>query len=632
MKTFTRREALRSMSLSAAGALWSSSLFANYSIPTGRAEVFSNNMPEDAMEAVSELSPYGIASFSFTPRGGWLVVSEDGQQRSKSIPAECKAKIEAFVKAGHRILAVAFPPMGVSSYLIITDKDFAANQIDGKLKQRLTSLKSKGVKVRYAAFRPKKDNGRWILITEKGVIAQNIQDDCFQMVENLQQSPKPNTSPTRDIHHVSFSPTGGWIVAANDIFKTKNIPQGCLTKMKNAKGQYMQVDLVTFAPKGGGWCVISNQSIKNQPLDEIRAFEKEIRGGGIWARMNISKIPGVTVAAVVNNQLAWSCGYGFLKKGDVHAVHNDSLFQAGSMSQLVSTIGALRMVKQGRIGLEEDIRDEKFGFDIPIIANELLEGQEPNLSMILANRCGMNVKGLRGYSAGQKLPTIDNILKGTGGANNAPIKIETAPNTNFSPSAGGFIVLDKLIQSISSQPSSKWLNENVLSPLNMSDSTFNISPDKKYFDDKNVAAGHNPTGRILPGERLKYPETSAYGLHSNVKDLSNIISMINQGGRFNGQTFLTTDLVEALLTPVNELEKTTRGLGGLAVTSFEDINDDGSNFRYSTSGQCGGFRSLMMGYPIQGTGVVVMTNGNGRDGARFSYDVAMSVAKAYGWE
>jgi CubicO group peptidase (beta-lactamase class C family) len=611
---------------------WSASSMAHYSIPTNRAEIFSRNMPNDAMEALHELSPNGIASFSFTPSGGWCIVSLDGQMLSKSIPAECKAKIAAFVKAGHKIQTVAFPPQGSSSYLIVTDKDFVGKQIGKGLLQKLTSLKSKGTQVKHVAFRPKRGNSRWVIITDNGFIAQNIPDDCYQILYNLQQPTQPNGSPTRMTHHVSFSQTGGWCVMADDYFHSKNIPSECLSKMGNVKGQYMQVDLVTFAPNGGGWCVISNQSISNQPIDEIRVFEREVRGGGIWRRMGISKVPGVSVATIVDNKLAWSCGYGFLKTGDVHAAHHDSVYQAGSMSQLVSTIGALRMVRLGDISLEEDLREEKFGLDIPItIDYELLEGQEPTLAMILANRCGFNIKGLRGYSKGRKLPNIDNILKGTGGANNPKVEIKTPPNTNYQPSSGGFIVLDKLIQNTTKQTASQWLNQNVLSPLGMKNSTFNIQPNSQWLSDSNVAAGHNPNGGTLNGERLLYPETSAYGLYTNAQDLANVITMINQGGSYNGQTFLTTDLVESLLTPVNELEKHNRGLG-LNITPFGDINYDGSNFRYLASGQCGGFRSLIVGYPIQGTGVVVMSNGNAKDGPRFCYDVAMSVAKAYGWE
>ncbi len=39
-----------------------------------------------------------------------------------------------------------------------------------------------------------------------------------------------------------------------------------------------------------------------------------------------------------------------------------------------------------------------------------------------------------------------------------------------------------------------------------------------------------------------------------------------------------------------------------------------------------------MGYPVQGTGVVVMANGNAKDGPRFCYDIAKTVADIYGWE
>lgn len=629
MNTFSRREAIRSISLGAAGWLLSPQIFKETGL-NSYSQVFSYNMPQEAMNAAEALAAGGLGVFTFTAADGWLAVSNNGEVRSKNISGGCIKKIEEFIAAGHTIKSVAFPPKGSNSYVIITDKDHYTNEIDGKLVQSLKDFKAKGSKVKQVAFRPKRDNDRWIIITENGFAAQNIPDECYQILKNLQESPKLGGKPTRKVNSVAFSDTGGWVVNADDYYFSRNIPDGCLKKMDDLKAQSLQSDEIVFS--NNGWSVISHQSVGEAPIDEIRAFENAISGGGLWNRMKLSNVPGVSVAVVIDNKLAWSCGYGYLKTGGIHAAHSDSLYQAGSLSQLVSTIGALRLVRLGKIGLEDDLMAEELGLEIPIKPGfELEEGQEPTLAMLLANRSGYGVKGLKGYTKGRVLPKLDNILNGNGGANNEKVTIEFPPNTRYEPSAGGFIMLDKIIQKVTNTPADKWLNENVLTPLKMEDSSFDIKVNKAFSDDYNVAAGHNPNGGTLTGELYSYPETSAYGLHTNAKNMANIISMINQGGNFNGETFITTDLIEAFLTPVNELEKRTRGLGAM-VTNFEEINETGSNFRYTSSGQCAGFSNLVFGYPIQGTGVVVMTNGNAKDGPRFCYDVAKAVADTYGWE
>lgn len=630
MNVFTRREALRMFSLGTTGTLLGLPHFSKYLTVRPQSDVYCSRIPADAQEAVESLASNGIKVFEFTPADGWLVISNDNIVESRGIPSACKAKLEEFVNAGHQIISVAFPPQGSNSWVIITDRTYASSQVGADVTSKLDELKRKGIKVKQIAFRPKRDNDRWVIVTENGFVAQNIPDECYQTLRNLQQSPEPDGQPTRKINYVNFSNTGGWVILADDYFIERNVDKGCKGKMVEFKGYYQQVDMVAFSKMG--WAVISNQEITSAPTDAIRAFEKNVKGGGIWNRMNLSKVPGVSVAVLIDNKLAWSSAYGFLKTGDVHAAHPDSLYQAGSMSQVLSTIGALRLVKLGKLGLNEDLRADRFKFEIPQVPGfEIMEGQEPNLAMILSHRGGFGIKGLRGYTQGRQLPKLDDILKGTGGANSKKVALNYAPNIKYEESAGGFILLDKIIESVTGQKAADWLDQNVLSPLNMKDSSFQVEIKKQYLNNYNVAAGHNPTGGTLQGDRYRFPETSAYGLFTNAIDMTNVVSMINQGGMFNGQRILTTDLVETMLTPINEKEKRTRGVG-VMVTNFEDINEDGTNFRFNASGICAGFRSMFFGFPLQRVGVVVMSNGNAKDGPRFCFDVANAVMSTYGWQ
>jgi CubicO group peptidase (beta-lactamase class C family) len=630
MSTFTRRDALRMFSIGTTGTLLGFPQISKYLSVREQSSVYCSQIPADAQAAVESLISNGIAVFEFTPEDGWLIVTVDGVVQSNNIPSACKAKLDEFIKAGHKIISVGFPPQGSNSWVIITDKTYAASQVGTDVTQKLDELKQKGVKVRQIAFRPKRDNDRWIIVTDNGFIAQDIPDECYQALRNLQQSPEIGGQPKRKIHYVNFSNTGGWVILADDYFLERNLETGCKGKMVEFKGISQQVDMVAFSKTG--WAVVSNKAIENEPNDLIRDFEKNVKGGGIWSRMNLSQIPGVSIAVVKDNKLAWSTAYGFLKTGGIHATHPDSIYQAGSMSQVLSTIGALQLVKLGKLGLHEDLRDKRFNFTLPIRSGfEIMKGQEPTLAMLLAHRGGFGLTGLKGYTNGYQLPKLDDIINGTGGANNPKIFMDYPADTRYEESAGGFILLDKLIESVTGQPAAEWLDENVLKPLEMKDSTFKIDLNKKYIDAENVAAGHNPNGGMLPGERYRFPESSAYGLFTNAIDMTNVVSMFNQGGTFNNKRILTTDLVETMLTPVNEKEKRTRGVG-LMVTNFEDINENGTNFRYNASGICTGFRSIMFGFPLQKTGVIVMSNGNAKDGPKFCYDVATSAMNAMGME
>lgn len=631
MNSFTRRAALKTFSLGTAGTLLGFPHLSKYLTFSGlQSEVYSSAIPPEAQKAVDELIGNGIAVFEFTPTDGWVVITKDGIVQSSGIPGECKQKIDEFIKGGHKIMSVGFPPQGSNSWVIITDRAYAASQVGADVTQKLDELKAKGTKVKHISFRPKRNNDRWIIITENGFVAQNIPDDCYQMLCNLQESPKLNGKPVRNINYVNFSNTGGWVILADDYFTERNLDKGCVAKMTEFKGRSMQVDKVVFSK--AGWSVLSNQSISNEPNDEIRTFEKSVPGGGIWNRMDLSKVPGVSVAVVIDNKLAWSCGYGFLKTGGIDAVHPDSIFQSGSLSQVFSTIGALKLVEMGKIGLYEDLRDERFKLDIPVKPGfELMEKQEPSLGMILSHRGGLGSTGLKGYANGRQLPTLDNILKAMGGANNQKVMVNYPPNTKYEESAGGFILLDKIIENITGEKAADWLDKNVLAALDMKNSSFQVELAQKYLTENNAAAGHSPTGGMMQGERNRYPESSAYGLFTNAIDVANVIPMLNNGGTFNGRRILTTDLVETMLTPINEKEKRTRGVG-VMVTNFEDINENGTNFRYNNSGISTGFRNMFFGFPLQKTGVVVMSNGNAKDGPRFCFDVATAVMKTYGWE
>src|SRR4051794_28141195 len=75
--------------------------------------------------------------------------------------------------------------------------------------------------------------------------------------------------------------------------------------------------------------------------------------------------PGVSIAVVDGGRVAWERGFGVRTSGQPDSVDEDTLFQAGSVSKPVFALGAMRLVEQGRIALDDDIQQYLSSWHIP---------------------------------------------------------------------------------------------------------------------------------------------------------------------------------------------------------------------------------------------------------------------------
>src|SRR4030095_8545750 len=141
-------------------------------------------------------------------------------------------------------------------------------------------------------------------------------------------------------------PRGLVAVRAKDRFWARRIPDECYQQMR-AFAATLLVDHVNFHPDGG-FSIISNTAKPAYPSDPLRDFEGRIFKDGndwkdIWERMAFYKVPGVGIAVVIDNHVAWATSYGPVEKNSADWIHNDTVFQAASCSKPISSIGFLRL-------------------------------------------------------------------------------------------------------------------------------------------------------------------------------------------------------------------------------------------------------------------------------------------------
>jgi CubicO group peptidase (beta-lactamase class C family) len=342
-----------------------------------------------------------------------------------------------------------------------------------------------------------------------------------------------------------------------------------------------------------------------------------IKGDPSWTleeRMKQWKVPGLSVAVVKDFKVEWARSYGVKDIETKEPVTTETLFQAGSISKPVAAMVALKRVQQGKIALDENINNKLVTWKLP--DNEFTAKKKVTLANLLSHTGGTTVHGFPGYAVGEKIPTLPQVLDGTEPANTAAVRVDMEPGTKYRYSGGGTTIAQLAIMDIDKKPNPQIVQETVLGPLKMTNSTYS----QPLPDDwrKKAASGHRGNGSLVEGKIHVYPEMAAAGLWTTPTDLAKfgIEVQLSYAGKSN--KVLPKELIDKMVTPFMEQV----GLGFF-------IDKRGNSVYFGHDGADEGFRAMMLMHREKGYGAVVMVNS---DNGQIMGEVMRSIAREYNWD
>ncbi len=370
--------------------------------------------------------------------------------------------------------------------------------------------------------------------------------------------------------------------------------------------------------------LIHNQAFAAQPatseqIDYSQRLRRHVQLEGqegqrfsIEERMRHYGVPGVSVAVVDECEIVDARGFG-LARPEGGAVGPHTLFQAGSVSKVVATTGALTLVEEGLLSLDEDVLRHIHTWAIP--RSEFAPQPSITLRELVTHSAGLSVAGFKGYPQGQQLPTLEKILAGASPANTDAVTFVEKPGTTWRYSGGGFVLTQLLMEQLSGLDFSTFMDSQVLKPASMKESTFTQPLDQKRA--RNAAHGTMANGEPIAGGWKVYPEQAAAGLWTTPTDLSRFgIELVRS---VNGSsTLLRKDIAKEML-------RVQIGSWGLGV----DLHSSGNARKISHTGAPIGYRTLWLMYPDSCQGATIMTNSD--EGMSFAYEVARALSDSYRW-
>ncbi|HYJ58368.1 MAG TPA: serine hydrolase domain-containing protein [Methyloceanibacter sp.] len=350
------------------------------------------------------------------------------------------------------------------------------------------------------------------------------------------------------------------------------------------------------------------------PAVDPAGLERGLDIRGSWWRVSLDEamktlnVPSVSVALIESDNIAFVRAYG-------QGATPETLYQAASLSKFVAAVGAMRLVDQKKLALDEDVNAKLTSWKVP--TNGFDEDHPVTLRGLLSMTAGIGVPGFLGYAAGVPLPNLTQILYGAPPANSPPVTVIAQPGNAYAYSGGGYQIAEALMSDSVKAPFPQAMAELVLNPAGMERSSF--AQPLPRDREKQAARGHDAKGEELTGRWHVFPEHAAAGLWSTPTDLANLLLLVGRAWRGQSGLFLLPETAREMLKPQKG------GPYGLGAA----IGEAEGALVVMKRGQNVGYQAYLILFPAEGQGMVVMTNSD--NGSVLAEALIRRAAQLYGW-
>jgi len=301
-------------------------------------------------------------------------------------------------------------------------------------------------------------------------------------------------------------------------------------------------------------------------------------------------VPGVSIALLKNNRVAWSKGFGWADVSLQTRVDSTTAFEACSMSKPVFAYLVLKLADQGRLALDKPLRR--------YLPEEFVSARADDAEPMTARMILTHTSGLPNWRKG-------------GEEREGPLPVYFRSGKRFSYSGEGFYYLQRVVEHLTGEALDALAKRTLFDRLDLSSTSYvwteRLNPQ--------IATGHDASGNGLPRSKYLHPN-AAYTLYTTPIEYAKLMAAI----------LGPAGPVECALSPRMQREmedrqrraetrdvidrpgrffglEPYRGLGwAVDATATHDVI-------YHSGANQTGFRCYAQYCPHDGSGIVIMANG-----------------------
>jgi CubicO group peptidase (beta-lactamase class C family) len=334
----------------------------------------------------------------------------------------------------------------------------------------------------------------------------------------------------------------------------------------------------------------SPQAAANSEFAAIDAY--------VTTRMKDLRIPGAAIGIVKDNQILYLRGFGIADPSG-RPVTPETPFRLASVSKMITALAIMQLVEAGKIELDTPVQRYLPWFRVASGASSTAEES----SLITVRHLLYHTSGIP-QSAGNN-NFFNGDLSDAALENNVRqldrVALNRPVGTTYQYANLNYDVLGLIVQSVSGQSYEAYIQEHIFTPLAMHGS-FTSQGEARV---QGMATGYRqwfgfPIPVSLPDDRATRPSSF---LISNAEDLTHLLIVELNGGRYGHSTILSSEGIAETQRPVTPIGKTDLHSGmGMEVGQVNGVYIAGK------TGGTANYNARIVLAPKDGWGVVVLAN------------------------
>ena len=322
-------------------------------------------------------------------------------------------------------------------------------------------------------------------------------------------------------------------------------------------------------------------------------------------------VPGAAVAVIEGGQVVLLKGYGYADVAGKVAATPDTIFRAGSISKSFTSIAIMTLAEQNKLDLNAKLSElaPEVTFSNP------WEQTDPvRLVHLLEHTTGWPDVSLRIYTLdGKGWSTLRGVQEASGEFVSRYPPGHFPVYNNAGPAVAGYI-----LEKASGKTFSAYLRDDVLKPMGMPTSDFDLPPELQA----RLSKSYEPDGSETPYQYITLPPAGS--LATSARELSQLVRFFIGRGTVDGSTVLSPQSVARIEHSESTLAS-AQGLNNGYGLGNAPFPDNGINFR-GHNGSIDSFASVFGYRAADGMGFVLLANGG--DGVDFD-SAATQLVKTY---
>jgi CubicO group peptidase (beta-lactamase class C family) len=264
------------------------------------------------------------------------------------------------------------------------------------------------------------------------------------------------------------------------------------------------------------------------------------------------EVAGVVALAASDGAVVYQGAFGKRQLGQEPGMTLDTVFWVASMTKAVTSVAAMQLVEQGRVGLDEPLQDTVA--DLGTI--QVLEGfDDAGQPRLRAPRRPITLRHLLTHTAGftydiwnadmiryQESQGLPGIVACENRTLRTPLVFDPGERWEYGINIDW---VGKMVERLTGQSLEAYFREHIFGPLDMPDSGFIVGTEQR----KRMAGMHvrQPDGSLTPIEFMLTQEPEFFmgggGLYSTGPDYLRFLRMLLGGGELDGQRVLKAETV-----------------------------------------------------------------------------------------